>query len=74
MLEFLESERAVVESARHAEAMRHQHLFARAVAVIHPVQLGNGLMALIQEHEGIVRQVIKQRGRRFAGQAAGEMP
>ena len=74
MLEFLERQRPVIERAGQTESVRDQHLFARAVAVIHAVQLRNGLMALVDEHDRIVRQVIEQRGRRFAGQPSGKMP
>ena len=73
VFEFLEGERPVVERARHAETVGHQHFFARAVAVIHAVQLRDGLVAFIEKHDGIVGQVIEQGGRRFARQAAGEV-
>jgi hypothetical protein len=73
VFEFLEGERAVIERARHAEAVGHQHLLARAVAMVHAVQLRDGLVAFVQKHEGVVGQVIEQGGRRFARQAAGEV-
>ncbi len=41
VLELFERQRPVVERAGQPEAVRHQHLFARAVAVIHAVQLRN---------------------------------
>ena len=41
VLEFLEIQRAVVERRGHAEAVVHKRLLARAVAVIHGVELRN---------------------------------
>ena len=73
VLEFLERQRPVIERAGQTETVRHQHLLARAVAVIHAVQLRDGLVALVEKHDGIVRQIIEQGGRRFARQAAREM-
>ena len=73
ILELFESERTVVEGAGQAEAVIHQHLFARPVAMIHALQLRDGLMAFVDEDQVIVGQIIEQRGRRFAGQASGEM-
>ena len=73
ILELFERERAVVERAGQAEAVVHQTFFARAVAMIHALQLRNGLMAFVDEHQMIVRQIVEQRGRRFARQASGEM-
>ena len=73
MLELFKRQRTVIQRAGQPEAMRHQHLFARTVAVIHAVQLRIGLVALVDEHDRIVRQVIEQRGRRFAGQTSGKM-
>ena len=73
VLEFLESERAIIERGGHAEAVIDQSLLARAVAVIHGVQLRNGLVRFVDEEQEIVRDVIEQRGRRFAGQASGHV-
>ena len=53
--------------------MRDQQFFARAVAVIHAVQLRDGLVAFVEEHERVVRQIVEQRGRRFARQPSGEV-
>ena len=52
MLELLERQRTVVERAGQAESVRHQHLLARAVAVIHAVKLRDGLVALVEKHDG----------------------
>ena len=40
----------------------------------HPAQLRNRLVALIDKDEVIVRQIVQQRGRRFARQTTGKMP
>jgi hypothetical protein len=74
VLELLEGQWPVVHRARQAEAEVDQRLLAGAVAVIHALQLRHGLMALVQEDQRIVRQVIEQRRRRLSGQPAGEMP
>ncbi len=73
VLEFFKGERPVVERAGQPEAVIHQHLFARPVAVIHALQLRDGLVALVDENHMIVRQIIEQRGRRFSWQAPGKM-
>ena len=73
MLELLEGERTIVERRGHAEAVIDQRLFARAVAVIHAAKLRNGLVRFVDEEQKILRDVIEQRGRRFAGQAAGKV-
>ena len=74
MLEFLEIQRTVVERGGHAETVVHQRLLARTVAVIHPVELRDGLVRFIDKEQVILREIVQQRGGRFAGQAAGEMP
>ena len=73
VLEFFERQRTVVERAGQAESVLDQRFLARAVAVIHAVQLRNGLVRFVDEHQGVVRQVIEQRRRRLARQASGEM-
>src|ERR1700681_2538598 len=73
MLEFFKGERAIVERAGHAESVVHQSLFARAVAIEHSAHLADGLVRLIDEHQKILRNVIEQRWRSFAWQAAAQM-
>ena len=70
VLEFLEGKRTIVERGGQAETVVHQRLFARAVAVIHPVKLRDCLVRFVHEEQEILRHVIEQRGRRFAGQTA----
>ena len=73
IFELFKRQRTVVERAGQAEAVLHQVFFARAVAMIHALQLRNGLMALVQEHQRIVGKIIEQRRRRLSGQASGKM-
>ena len=73
MLELLEVERTVVERRGHAKSIFHQGLLARTVAVIHAVKLRHSLVRLVDEHQKVARKIIKQRGRRFARKASGEM-
>ena len=73
ILELFKSERTIVHRAGQAEAIIHQHLFARAVAMIHALQLRDGLVAFVQEQQMIVGEIIEQCRRRFARQASGKM-
>ena len=73
VLEFLESQRAIIERRGHAEAVVDERLLARTVAVVHAAELRNGLVRFVDEEQIIRRDVIEQRGRRFAGQAAGHV-
>ena len=41
--------------------------------MIHALQLRNRLVAFVDEHQRVMRQIIEQRGRRLARQASGEM-
>ncbi len=74
MFELLEIQRAVIERRGHAEAVVHQRLLARTVAVIHGVELRHGLVRFVDEQQVILGEIIEQRGRRFARQAAGHVP
>ena len=51
MLEFLESERTIIEGRGHAETVIHERLFARAVAVIHGVKLRHGLVRFVHKQQ-----------------------
>ena len=72
-LELLELERAVVERRGQAEAVGHQRLLARAVAVVHAAHLRDGDVALVDDEERVRRQVVDERGRRLARGAAREV-
>ena len=58
--------RPVVQGAGQAKAIFHQRGFARAVAVVHGVELANHLMALVQEHQSIEGHVVGQSAGRGA--------
>ncbi len=72
-LELFEVERAVVEGGGQAEAVVDEVLLAAAVAVPHAVDLRNGDVGLVDEEQEVAREVVEQRGRRLAGQTAGEV-
>ena len=73
VLELVEFERAVVAGRGQAEAVVDEILFAALVAVPHAVNLRNGGVALVDKEQEVAREIVEQRGRSFAGQAAGEM-
>ena len=73
VLELLEFERAVVHGRGQTEAVVDEILLAAAVAEPHAVDLRNGGVALVDEEQEVAREVVEQRGRRLAGQAAGEV-
>ena len=60
LLELVELQGPVVVRAREPEPVIDQGFLARAVAVIHAVELGNHLVALIDDHQEIVREIIEQ--------------
>ena len=70
---FVEFERAVVTGRRQAEAVVDEVLLARCVAFVHAADLGNGNVAFVDEHDGVVGQVVHQRERWFAFFFAGEV-
>ena len=69
----MEFERSVVAGGRQAEAVVHEVLLARCVAFVHAADLGDGNVAFVDEHDGVVGQVVHQRGRRFAFFFTGEV-
>ena len=71
-LELLEAERAVVLRARQAEAVVHELLLARLVAVEHRAELRHGHVGLVDDREEIVGEVVEQTFGRFAWGASGE--
>ncbi len=73
MLEFLECERTIIESGRHAETVIDESLLARAVSVIHAANLRNGLMRFVNDEQKIGGEIIEQSRRSFAGKTAGKM-
>ena len=59
LLPFLEVERTVIERRRQPEPVRHQHFFARSVAVVHPPDLRHRLVALVENEQRVLWQVVK---------------
>jgi hypothetical protein len=60
-LELLELQRPVVQRRRQAEAVFHQRGLARPVAVVHAAELADQHVALVQEHQRVLGQVVDQR-------------
>ncbi len=73
-LPLLEVQRPVVERRRQPESVFDEHFLARPIAVVHPAHLRHGLMALVDDDHRVGRQVVEQRRRRLAGDAAGQVP
>ena len=73
-LELVETQRPVVERRRQAEAVFHQVFLARAVAAVHAAELRDGHVALVDDHQRVLRQVVDQRRRRLARLAARQVP
>ena len=63
----------VVEGGGHAEAVLHERRLALPVAVVHAAHLGDALVALVDDDERVLGQVVEQRGRRLPGRAAREV-
>ena len=68
---FVEGERPVVIGRGQAEAVVDEALFTRVVAVVHRAHLRQRHVALVDEEDEIVGEVVEQRCRRGAGGAAG---
>src|SRR5690625_3870112 len=73
LLKLLELERSIIQSRRQAKAKLDQRLLAGAIPAIHTAQLPHRYMTLVDEHQGIVRQIINQGWRGLARRCAGEM-
>ena len=70
---FLELEGAVVHAGGEAEAVFGERRLAAEVAAEHGADLGDRLVGLVGEDEGVVGQVFEHGGRRLAGLPAGEV-
>ena len=68
--ELVEAQRTVVERRRKPESVLDQRFLARAIAAIHPAELGDGHVALVDEEQRIARKVVEQGRRRLAGPAS----
>ncbi len=64
--ELLEVQRPVVEGRRQPEAVLDQRLLARAVAVVHAAHLRHRHVALVDDDQGVGRQVLDQHRRGLA--------
>ncbi len=69
----VEGQRAVVQRGGQAEAVVHQHLLARAVAVEHAAHLWQRDVRLVDDQQVVVRQVVEQRPGRLASRALGQV-
>src|SRR3954452_25279307 len=58
--DLLEGLRAVVHRARQPEAVVHERLLARAVALVHAADLRHGLVRLVDEEDEVLREVVDQ--------------
>ncbi len=72
--ELVEAERPVVERRREAEAEVDERLLARAVALVHPAELRNRLVRLVDEADEVVGEVVDERERVRADRAPLERP
>ena len=59
-LELLEFQRAVVHGAGQSEAILHQVLLAAAIPAVHGAHLAHRHVALIDDHEEVLREIIQQ--------------
>jgi hypothetical protein len=72
-LPLVEAERAVVDRAGQAEAVFDQVLLARAVAAEHRLDLRDGLVRLVDEHQAVVGEIVDERRGRLARLASGQV-
>jgi hypothetical protein len=70
---FLEFQRPVVHAGGQAEAIFGERRLAAEVTFEHGADLGDGLVALIGEDEGVVGEVFEHGRRRLTGLPAGEV-
>ena len=65
-LKLIETKRAVIECRRKAKTVFHQRHLTRAVTFVHAANLRHRHMALIDDAEHVLREVIDQGKRRLA--------
>ena len=73
LLELREGEGAVVDSGRQAEAILHKGLLTGTVAAIHRAYLGYGDVALVDDQEVVLGEVVEQAEGALTGLAAIEV-
>ena len=71
LLKFLKIQRAVVIGGRQAEAVVHEALFARRIAVVHRAHLRQRDVRLVYDQQKIIREIVDQRERCTARLSAG---
>src|SRR6185437_15313934 len=71
-LPLLELERPIIQRRGQTKAVLDQRLLARAIAAIHRAELWDGLMALIDHEQRIVRKIVVHARRRLARLPARE--
>ena len=74
LLELAEVQRPVVQGTGQPEPVLHQGSLPGLVSMIHPGQLGDRQMALVEKDQEILREVIDQRVRGLSGDPSVEMP
>ena len=72
--ELIELERPVVDRRRQPEPVVDQRLLAGAVPLVHPAELGDRLVGLVDEDDEVVGEVVDQGVRRAALGPAVEDP
>src|SRR3972149_2433646 len=72
--ELLEVQGAVVERRGEAEAEVHQRLFAGDIAVVHAAYLGHRHVRFVDDHEGVVREVVHERPGGAPGRPSRQRP
>ena len=70
ILPLLETQRPVVRGGRQPESVLDQGELARPIALVLPVDLRDGLMGFVENHQEILREEVQQRVRCLSGTAA----
>src|SRR5208283_3914156 len=73
LLKLVEAQRPVIESGWQAEAVVDEVFLARAVAAVHSPDLRNRHVRLVDESDGVFRQIVDERWRRFPGLTPGQV-
>lgn len=74
VFKFFEFKRPVIQGGRKAKPVFHKGFFPRSIAIVHPIQLGDSDMALINNHKIVFWEVVKECGWRFARGPSGKVP
>ena len=60
VVELLELQRSIVQRSGQAEAVLHETRLTRAVATVHRMDLWYGHVALVDDEEEVIREVVKE--------------